>query len=81
MGGGRAVGTCLVPATCWAQLQARAFMHELGHALGLKHGGQDDVNDKPNHFSVMNYWYQFHHHGPHSTRLRTDRHHTRRAEP
>src|SRR6185295_10405450 len=47
-----------VPATCWAQLQARTFMHELGHSLGLQHGGLDEVNYKPNHFSVMNYMYQ-----------------------
>ncbi len=31
------------------------FLHELGHALGLKHGGGDDVNYKPNYLSVMNY--------------------------
>jgi hypothetical protein len=37
--------------------QAGTFMHELGHALGLKHGGEDDVNHKPNYPSVMNYFY------------------------
>jgi hypothetical protein len=35
--------------------QAAVFMHELGHTLGLAHGGGDDINDKPNYFSVMNY--------------------------
>ena len=34
------------------------FMHELGHNLGLRHGGWDDINGKPNYFSVMNYRYQ-----------------------
>jgi len=31
------------------------FMHELGHNLGLHHGGQDFTNYKPNYLSVMNY--------------------------
>ena len=30
-------------------------MHELGHNLGLEHGGHDRVNCKPNYLSVMNY--------------------------
>ena len=34
------------------------FMHELGHTLGLCHGGQDHINDKPNYLSVMNYLFQ-----------------------
>ena len=34
---------------------ASAFMHELGHNLGLQHGGNDDLNYKPNYVSVMNY--------------------------
>lgn len=37
---------------------AGTFMHELGHNLGLRHGGNDDYNGKPNHISVMNYNYQ-----------------------
>ena len=37
--------------------QAGTFMHELGHNLGLEHGGDDDTNDKPNYLSVMNYLY------------------------
>jgi len=34
------------------------FIHELGHNLGLRHGGNDDQNYKPNHLSVMNYFFQ-----------------------
>lgn len=34
---------------------AGTFMHELGHTLGLRHGGDQDVNYKPNYYSVMNY--------------------------
>ena len=35
------------------------FMHEFGHNLGLSHGGNDDLNWKPNYLSVMNYTFQF----------------------
>lgn len=38
--------------------QAGTFMHELGHSLGLDHGGNDPINWKPNYYSVMNYWWQ-----------------------
>ena len=34
---------------------AGILMHEIGHMLGLKHGGHDSVNGKPNYPSVMNY--------------------------
>jgi hypothetical protein len=34
---------------------AAHFMHELGHNLGLHHGGAIDLNGKPNYLSVMNY--------------------------
>jgi FG-GAP repeat len=34
---------------------AAAFMHELGHNLGLDHGGGDGLNGKPNYPSIMNY--------------------------
>jgi hypothetical protein len=41
--------------------QQTTFMHELGHNLGLNHGGpdnplsgRDDINCKPNYLSVMN---------------------------
>jgi hypothetical protein len=33
-------------------------MHELSHALGLRHGGADEINYKPNYYSVMNYTWQ-----------------------
>jgi hypothetical protein len=40
------------------EMQASVFMHELGHNLGLHHGGRDDPdNCKPNYLSVMNYPY------------------------
>jgi uncharacterized repeat protein (TIGR01451 family) len=35
--------------------QSGSIMHELGHALGLGHGGNDPTNLKPNYLSVMNY--------------------------
>jgi hypothetical protein len=35
------------------------LMHELGHNLGLRHGGGDDDNCKPNLISVMSYARQF----------------------
>ncbi len=38
--------------------QAGTFMHELGHNLGLRHGGGDNINCKPNYQSVMNYALQ-----------------------
>lgn len=34
-------------------------MHELGHNLGLLHGGNTFCNRKPNYNSLMNYRYQF----------------------
>ena len=51
--------------------KAGTFMHELGHTLGLSHGGlespfwpeqpptKDQQRYKPNHLSIMNYRYQF----------------------
>ncbi|WP_084282259.1 carbohydrate-binding protein [Deefgea rivuli] len=38
--------------------QAGTIMHELGHNLGLFHGGDEGKNNKPNYLSVMNYEYQ-----------------------
>jgi len=35
------------------------LMHELGHNLGLRHGGSDDEHDKPNSNSLMNYRFSF----------------------
>jgi len=34
---------------------ASTFMHELGHTLGLRHGGSDNIHGKPNYPSIMNY--------------------------
>lgn len=38
--------------------RAGTIMHELGHNLGLRHGGVDHENYKPNHLSVMSYHNQ-----------------------
>jgi YVTN family beta-propeller protein len=38
-------------------IQAATFMHELGHVIGLRHGGDENLNCKPQYFSVMNYAY------------------------
>lgn len=35
------------------------IMHELGHTLNLRHGGNVDANCKPNYVSVMSYDQQF----------------------
>ena len=37
----------------------KTIMHELGHNLGLHHGGFESRNYKPNYNSVLNYRYQF----------------------
>jgi hypothetical protein len=42
-----------------ADQQAGTFMHELGHTLGLHHGGVDEINYKPNYHSVMNYMWNY----------------------
>jgi hypothetical protein len=39
--------------------QAATFMHELGHNLGLRHGGGDEINCEPNYLSIMSYSFQF----------------------
>jgi hypothetical protein len=38
--------------------QAQDFSHELGHNLNLRHGGNDDINYKPNYISIMNYLWR-----------------------
>ncbi|MFP2904208.1 hypothetical protein ACLESD_03855 [Pyxidicoccus sp. 3LFB2] len=40
--------------------QAGTLMHELGHNIGLLHGGNENANYKPNYLSIMNYEYQLH---------------------
>jgi uncharacterized delta-60 repeat protein len=50
-----------------ARQQGVNLMHELGHLLGLGHGGRaggvngtpDILNGKPNYFSIMNYLFSF----------------------
>ncbi len=37
--------------------QSLTYMHELGHTIGLRHGGGEHVNCKPNYLSVMNYTF------------------------
>ena len=34
------------------------LMHELGHTLNLLHGGADNIHNKPNFMSIMNYSFQ-----------------------
>ena len=46
------------------EYQAAVFMHELGHALGLHHGGNVSVNFKPNYLSIMNYAFQYNNYLP-----------------
>lgn len=38
--------------------QAGTLMHELGHNLNLRHGGDVNTNYKPNYLSVMSYAFQ-----------------------
>ena len=41
------------------RLDAGSLLHELGHNLGLQHGGGDNVDNKPNYLSAMNHRYQY----------------------
>ncbi len=34
------------------------LMHEFGHNLGLRHGGNDNCNREPNYLSIMSYSFQ-----------------------
>ena len=40
-----------------SDIRVAVFVHELGHNLALSHGGWDEINYKPNYYSVMNYQY------------------------
>jgi len=40
------------------QQQAGTIMHELGHNLGFRHGGNEARNFKSNYISIMNYLFQ-----------------------
>jgi hypothetical protein len=42
-----------------ADYVTRTIVHELGHNMGLLHGGFEACNGKPNYNSLMNYRYQF----------------------
>lgn len=44
--------------TAVVNFQASTILHELGHNLGLQHGGDESRNYKPNYVSSMNYTYQ-----------------------
>jgi LPXTG-motif cell wall-anchored protein len=52
----------IVSAGSWGgfsrRQEAGTFMHELGHTLGLHHGGSTDDNYKPNYVSLMSYSWQ-----------------------
>ena len=48
----------IITQGCPSRKDAYTFMHELGHNLGLRHGGDENCNYKPNYNSVMNYLYQ-----------------------
>jgi len=43
---------CNATMSDWSK--ARILMHELGHNLGLAHGGHDTMSGKPNYGSLMN---------------------------
>jgi len=54
-------GDLIVSLYCYGSEDnvAGTIAHELGHNLALLHGGDSDINFKPNYNSVMNYAYQF----------------------
>ena len=39
-------------------VESGTLMHELGHTLNLRHGGNNNTHRKPNYLSVMNYNFQ-----------------------
>jgi hypothetical protein len=50
---------CTVTTSSAPLFIRNAISHELGHNLGLDHGGDEACNYKPNYSSVMNYRYEF----------------------
>jgi hypothetical protein len=52
-------GTSAIPVVGSLGVNTGTFLHELGHTLGLGHGGDSGVNYKPNYLSIMNYHFQF----------------------
>jgi CSLREA domain-containing protein len=56
--GGGGAASCHTIDACRRVVYAGTLMHELGHSLGLHHGGRDDTQYKPNYLSVMNYLFQ-----------------------
>jgi hypothetical protein len=51
----------IVSLQCWGTTTnvGNTIVHELGHNLFLRHGGDEDTNYMPNYNSVMNYLFQF----------------------
>jgi hypothetical protein len=49
----------IAPVLRVPKIYADITMHEIGHNLGLLHGGNTDTNNQPNYFSIMNYLYAY----------------------
>ena len=47
-----------VPVDGTMRQHTGTFLHELGHSMGLTHGGSGAFNFKPNYLSIMNYSWQ-----------------------
>ncbi|PID46580.1 MAG: hypothetical protein CSB47_03435 [Proteobacteria bacterium] len=58
LGGWTLSDSSTVDSNILINYQASTVMHEFGHNLGLKHGGFESTNYKPNYISIMNYLYQ-----------------------
>lgn len=56
-----ALGSIAFPSGQADEGRIGTIMHEIGHNLGLNHGGTDSDNCKPNYISVMNYNRQLPH--------------------